>query len=449
MKWLWSPFLWVGAALVAGYIVYRIWRRKPLLLRGKVGPRVVRLVAILLVLCGLGVDDRPMQGAPQEGKKVGGPQPVVADQPGKLPENLTFQQIELWLIAQRPAEQANANELLRGTAPWKYFKSLYVRFQTAPTGPEAARLRELLAEPLKQLPAPFAALIKADLETLAAGKPLPAHTAAELLQVAQVMEANGYFDGWLIAYLWRHTTPLDATQDAKTVELLTLLTRQVRIVHALIKAYAQVKPTDLGPRVWMSKAGPPAGYSAHGLDRMALAQMSNVYAEEVRKADLGPWAKDGVALFKLSEKGPLPVLLRDGKKIELKAGETLRLGRLDILHTAAGANVVLEHEVFGKLTLPAGQALLVWDLARLLDDAGRLAVSKVVRAALDGKDEAARQVEQALPLCQRMLREELQRQPDAPGAAKMRLILALFDDAVLLAPPVKPMPEKPTGPGEK
>jgi hypothetical protein len=455
MKWLWSPFLWVGAALVAGYIVYRIWRRKPVILRGKVGPRVLRIVAILLVLFGLGVDDRPAQatqpggfpGAPGvSGGPGGGRVPVAAEQPAPLAENLTPQQIEMWLIRQRFAQGEQGENLLQAS-PWRFFKSVYARLETSPNSPDAPKLRELLDASLKQMPEPFVTLIKADLDARAAGKQPPTVTATKLLEVARVMEANGYIDAWLIAYLWRHTAPLDATNDPKAAELMTLLSRQVRIVHALIKAYAQVKPTDLGPRVWMSKAGPPAGFSAHGLDRAALIQMSKAYAEEAGKVDLGPWVKDGVALFKLPEKGATPLLVREGKKTELKPGDTLRLGRLDVLVVPGGADVVLEHEVFGKVKLPAGQVLLVWDLPRLLDDAGRQAVSKVVRAALDGKEEATRQVEQALPLVQRTLREELQRQPGAPGAAKLRLMLALFDDAVLLAPAIKETPEK--KPGER
>lgn len=439
MKWLLSPFLWVGATLVAVVIVYRIWRRKPVLLRGKLGPRVLRMVAILLVMFGLGVDDRPIQAAQPPGVPQGGRVPAAADVPAPLPE-ITIAQIDQWLAHQRlPAENADVPVF----ANWRFFKGLYARLQTTPNAPDAARLRDLLRAALKQLPPAFAALIEADLKAWEAGKEPPQRSAKELLDVLKVMHENAFFDPWLISYLWRHTTPLDATKDPQAVEVLTQLARQVRITHALVRAHAQVKPADIGPRAWMSKAGPGPNFTRFGFHRPTLNELGKVYADEASKINLGPWQQDGVALFTMPAKGAMPVLLREGKKVDLKPGEVVRLGRLDALQIPAGQDVTIEHEVFGKLRLPGGQTLLVWDIARLLDDANRAAVNKVVRAALDGKDEAARQIEQALPLTQRALREELKRQPGAPGGAKMRLVLTLFDDAVLLAPPdLKPLPEQ-------
>ena len=43
------------------------------------------------------------------------------------------------------------------------------------------------------------------------------------------------------------------------------------------------------------------------------------------------------------------------------------------------------------------------------------------------------QLEQALPLVHTLLREELKHSPNATGAPRLRLILALFDDAVMPA----------------
>jgi hypothetical protein len=432
MKWLLAPFLWLGATVIALFVVYRIWRGKPLILRGKLGPRVLRIVAILLVALGLGADDSPAQvprgpgEIPESGQRGGrGPvQPQVL--PGAPAQNVP---IEAWLSHQR-----DVPEELLALGSWSAFKDLYTRIKLAPNGPQNEQRQELMEAALKRLPAPFAYLVKADLDASRTGKPLPTRKASDLLAIQRAMETHGYYDAWLASYLWRFTAPLDATRDAQAVEILTALGQHVRITHALIRAHAQVKPADVGPRAWMSKAGPPRGFGRFGFDVAGLAQFAGVFNTELARADLGPWQRDGIARFKVAEKGPLPTLLRDGKKTELKHGEAFQLGRLDALQTPVGADTLIEHDTFGTIRLQQGRTLLVWDLPRMLDDGNRPLVSRTVRAAMDGKEDAARQVEQALPVCQKLLREELQRDPEAPGAARMRLILALFDDAVLTLP---------------
>lgn len=53
MKTLLAPILWGIAAVVAVGIAYRIWRGKPVVLKGTWSPQVVRLTAILLVAFGV------------------------------------------------------------------------------------------------------------------------------------------------------------------------------------------------------------------------------------------------------------------------------------------------------------------------------------------------------------------------------------------------------------
>jgi hypothetical protein len=67
---------------------------------------------------------------------------------------------------------------------------------------------------------------------------------------------------------------------------------------------------------------------------------------------------------------------------------------------------------------------------------------QTIKAALDNDEDAAERLEQALPLVHDLLRDELKKSPTAKGAPRLRLILALFDDAVM---PVLPLPPK-TGP---
>ena len=54
--------------------------------------------------------------------------------------------------------------------------------------------------------------------------------------------------------------------------------------------------------------------------------------------------------------------------------------------------------------------------------------------ALKGDEPAAARLEKALPLVHHRLREQLAALPNAIGAPRLRLILALFDDAVMPVP---------------
>src|SRR5205807_4903632 len=55
--------------------------------------------------------------------------------------------------------------------------------------------------------------------------------------------------------------------------------------------------------------------------------------------------------------------------------------------------------------------------------------------ALEGDEKAAERLEEALPLTHADLRAALTESPRARGAARLRLILTLFDDAVMPALP--------------
>src|SRR5947209_6251480 len=52
MKWLLAPFLWLLALALTALLLWRLWRGKPVVLRGRWSPRVIRLVAVLLVFLG-------------------------------------------------------------------------------------------------------------------------------------------------------------------------------------------------------------------------------------------------------------------------------------------------------------------------------------------------------------------------------------------------------------
>jgi hypothetical protein len=166
--------------------------------------------------------------------------------------------------------------------------------------------------------------------------------------------------------------------------------------------------------------------------------------------DAGTWKRDGVALLTVAKDSPRPTLLRGGKKYSLDVGETVRFGRLDLIETPAGDKpVVLEHSWLGPITLPAGKLISVWELARLLSADARATAGQTITQALANNEEAADKLEQALPLVHVLLREQVIRDSEAKGAPRLRLILALFDDAVMPALVIDPnlTPKFPGGPG--
>src|SRR5262249_32842925 len=103
--------------------------------------------------------------------------------------------------------------------------------------------------------------------------------------------------------------------------------------------------------------------------------------------------------------------------------------RLDLLETTPGDKpVVLEHAWLGRIELPPGKLFSVWDLPAHLSDGAKAAAKKMVLEALEGKPEAARRLEQSLPLTQAFVHAGLAASPLAPGAPRLRLILTQFDD---------------------
>jgi hypothetical protein len=439
MKWLILPVLWLLALCLAVFVLYRLWRGKPAVLRGRFSPRVVRMAVILLVICGVGVT---------KGLKPGtaAPLPVKPDNPNNaaLPESLTPEVIGEWIATQQPTSQ------------WSRFKRDYVRVFEVTT----IRDRNVLADQLHNvalsvLPEAAQRPFHAELAALMAGKPVPAAAAADLLAALDAAEKKGLYDHWFSAFLWRRSATIGDKEDKRTVELLySRLEQHARITNTLIRAQARVRPAYLPPRAWMGKgARPPIGWTGGGgVSKDAQNDMMRAVKELHATSDTGTWKRDGLALLKVGTESARPVLLRGGKKRTLTPEETVRLGRLDLLETPAGEKVVeLEHAWLGTIKLPAGRLTTVWELARRLPEDATKTARETIRAALANDEEAADRLEQALPLVHALMREELKRSPNAKGAPRLRLLLALFDDAVMPAlaptPPALPLDELGIGPG--
>ncbi len=432
MKWLIVPVLWFLAACLALFVLYRLWRGKPVVLRGRYSPRLVRMVVIVLVILGVGVTKKPGPG-------FAAPLPVKPDPAdAALPEALTPEVIGEWLGSQQ------------ATGWFARLKLGLVTLEQAKSEKERTAAVRLVKALAASLPEAAKALILAEVNALEVGKPIPSASAFDLLAAVAALEKAGLYDHWLNSHLWRRTADRDVKEDKRTVELLFMrLEQHARLTNTLIRAQARVRPVYQPPRAWMSKAGPPKGWQAgDAVNKEALADLLKAAKELHASSDTGTWKRDGIAVLKVGKDSGLPRLLRGGKKRLLSTEESVRLGRLDLLETLADEKPVqLEHAWLGTITLPVGRLLSVWELSRQLPEEAKEKARRTIKAALDNDEDAADKLEQALPLVHSLLRDELKAAPTAKGAPRLRLILSLFDDAVMpaLAPPATTTPGEELG----
>jgi hypothetical protein len=392
-------------------VLWRLWRGGPVVLRGRWSPRIVRMVVVLLVLLGVGLDRGKAAPLVDPTKKK------VDEKPGdELPASVTAVVVTNWLGLQQSG------------GFWMRFKRDFTLLAQAG---KADPVEVELMERVLPYPEHFRALVVADLTALVKGVAPPTASVAELSAALDEMEKAGFFDHWLSAYLWRKTAGLGGEGR---IALYARLQRHARVTDALIRAAAQVKPLLTPPRAWMSKAGPKkADLEEIEKYRKSLADLAAAVRTLYPATDAGTWKRDALAALTLVKGDGSLTLHRGGRRVVVAADEAVRFGRLDLFETTDGKEVVLEHTWLGKVALPAGKVVSVWDLPPLLTDEGKKKVRKAVVAALDGDEKAAEQLELALPLTQGYIREGLAETPGAKGAARLRLILTLFDDALMPA----------------
>jgi hypothetical protein len=415
MRWLLTPILWLLAVLVALGVLWRLWRGHNVVLRGRWKPRFIRMVVVILVVLGVGVekgDSAPVGLSKQNKTKT----------EDALPPSVTPDVLARWIELQAP----------RG--PWLQFKQTFTRLGYA-EGRTAARLRKSVETLAQRLPERFRALVLADLKALGEGKEAPRAGVRELTAALDELERAGYCDNWISAYLWRKTAgALDGAERRPVVDLFARLCGHARLANALVRAQAQVRPLMQPPRAWMGKGGgmrfPPGGFQGGGPRGAGIAaQLLQSLRQLYPTSDTGTW-EHGVLVSVTVGKGSAPVtLVRAGQGQVPQAEGQLMLGRLDLLETTAGDRpVILEHAWLGRLELPAGRLLSVWELPAYLSEKGKAEARKVIADALAGNAGAARRLEQMLPLAHALLRDALATSPKAGGAPRLRLILGEFDE---------------------
>ncbi len=430
MKWLFSPILWLLAALVAVAVLYRLWRGKPILLRGRLAPRVIRMVAIMLVVLGLGADRTESAPAPINDTKT---KPEE-----ELPPHITSDVLHKW---------ASLN-LYSG--PWMAFKQTMTRLQATGAKPHPQEL-EALNTQTARLPDRLRALLSADVEALAAGKPAPTADVRTLLAIADEMEQTGYIDAWLTAHLWRKTAgAVDGTDRKALADLLARLHRQARLNNALVAARAHVRPINDAPIAWRGKAGGPRPLTPEmkqALElRNAMMLMTNVKAT-FKSADAGTWDGEGFVGLTVAEGSASVTQIRHGQGMVPLSKGNLAFGRFDLLETAPGHKpAILLHQELGRIEIPAGKLVSVWEMPHYLSAKSKETLKQIVADALAGKEPAAQKLERMLPLAQPLIRDGLREAPGAAGAPRLRLILTQFDDAPMKVVERGPAIESPLPP---
>jgi hypothetical protein len=427
MRWLILPVLWFVAVVAAVVVLRRLRRGRPVVLTGRFSPRLVRMIAVVLVVLGAGGEESTAD------KAHGFPlTPVGPNANDQLPMGVDESKVQAWLAHQTPGSH------------WAQFKkeaTLHALGKLTKSG----KVARLYVEPFS--PA-FAAVVKEGEPSFNKGTE-PSHVAPkELLKALDEMEKYGFYDHWLNAYLWRMSAGAKETADLP--ELHKRLAEHARITDTLIAAYGQVRPLMQPPRAWMSKAGP------RPQDRLLIAAYQRSLQDMVATArklyptsDEGTWKRDGLVLLSPVKGTPAPNLLRAGKVKGFPEGEKTRVGRLDLLESPKDKAVVLEHEWLSRVELPAGRVVSVWELPEHLTKGAKEKLRAKVKQALDGDEKSVDDLEKVLPLAHAELRAALKGSPKAKGAPRLRMILALFDDALMpaLAEPPGDAENDPINPG--
>jgi len=421
MKSILLPLLWLAAVVVAAAVIWRIWRGKNVTLRGRFSPQFVRMIVIVLVLLGVGVEKG------------------LADPPSRLPGRDT----DTRSTESEDGLPGAVNE--ETIARWRYFsvqrsgwkeaKQALVKLEIAAGQPDPQALEEA-KESTRWFPGRFGKIVAADVAALEQGQPAPRVGADELIAAIDDLQRQGLFDPWAGSRLWRKTSLLGVQANrAEVIRLFAQLHQHARIVNTLIRAHAEVKPIPISPRAWMSKAGPSREMRLREISvrQQLLASARRLYPS----SDAGTWQRDAVVELTLAEDTAEPNLVRQGRPTTLRQGQWVCLNRLDLIQTPAGKGpTVLEHAWLGRIELPPDRLVTVWDLPGHLSDEAAGKVKQTVLDALSGDAQAAVRLERALPLTQRAIRQGVAEAPNASGAPRLRMILTLFDDS-----PIGSLPE--------
>ncbi len=422
MKWILIPLLWTAAVVVAAAVIWRIWRGRNVVLRGRWSPRFVRMVVLVLIVVGVGIDKASPEPPPEAGRR-GVPRSRYGDPASS--GVLTFEAVNRW-------RHYNAS-----LGPWQTAKQAIVTLDATATSPDS-KVIATVRDGSSLLPGQFRVLLLADVEAIEKGQPIPPVAAAKIIATLDEMEQVGFWDHWAAAYLWRKSAQFTSPEDrTRLAELLARIERHARMADALIAARVEVRPIPISPRAWMSKAGPSHAIrvqEARFQERILLAARRSFSADHATT-----WQRDATITAAVGD-GSVPVtIVRPDGRHQLRPGQTFTFTRLDLLETPPGEKpVVLRHLWLGQIELPAGRLVSVWDLPALISPEAKTKLQSVVAKAAADDELAAEQLQRALPLTHEAIRTAVDETPRAKGTPRLRMLLTLFDDTIVRARPPQP-----------
>lgn len=420
MKLLITMGLWLAAATVVAWLVLRHRGRVAMLADERIPRRLVRMVAVLLVMIGVTSDARAqregglfaLQSPPAEAEGLRWSPPGEADYADRPAHPFTDQAAE---------DYARSHG---GHGGWVRAKAMMTAFE-AGKALDADALAWLNRVTAAERPAMSEALMKVILvhsgDADVADLPDEKITADDLLKALDDAERAGFYDGWLLGYLWRAAPAADERNAAALESLYERLERHGRMLTAITRARAELGPIYYQP--WMSKAAPPRDYQPmHVPDGFARRVMHHF-----ARATAGSWHDEATARLTAATDGQATVIRR-GQRLRIEDGAPLTLRRLDMIQAPADHALTLRQQQTGlTLIIPPGRTVGPRDLPRYLDEASRKRIGTWTAAAAEGDRDAAVRLEWTLPLTHAAIREHLDQHEATPQANPLPTLRMLFD----------------------
>ncbi len=411
MKWLLAPLVWLVACALAVALLWRVWRGRPVLLRGRWSPRVLRMAAIVVVTLGTAFD-RVVRADPPDSREQAesDSRPTQFNAPRLLNEDT----VRIWWRSRAAGD------------PWANLKRAWTQLETGMSVPGVASFDDVKRASNFRSPN-LSSVLERQFARFGAQERIPAVASAELNAALDELNNLHYVDSWMAGMLWRETAySTDSRDHERLPELFGRLDEHIRVSEALMRAESLVRPEPLSRRAWMSKAGPSREMRAK--EQATVQQLLDAAKLLYMRPLSGPWHTDATVSLTLARDSARPSLLRGGGRRVIQPGDLIEFNRLDLLESPPGDSpTTFVHDWLGQVGLPPGQLVSVWDLAGLHTPAAAEKLRTVVTDAIRGDDASAVRLERALPFAHSEIRRALEAHPDAPGAPRLRLILTLFD----------------------
>jgi hypothetical protein len=345
-----------------------------------------------------------------------------------------------------PGEPGSLLEKLQQAGgPWPRSQD-FTQFQLTAPKADAVAAKKRAWE--AALPATVRRLVEADLVALVAGKTAPALAPSEAVRALDEAERLGAFDHWLCAYLWRRTAGgVDRAEAGALVELYARLTRHARLTNAMIRIRVSSLSFDRARKPGGASAGraepfPFPWVAAGGRGRMISSRKvrqchvpggllgtvdSRRCTGSTPRRTPAP-ARDGVVRLTVAE-GSAPGLVRGGNRWMPRPGQACAWSGSTDRHARRRRWCWSTSGWDGSSCPRTGSCR--YGPARAAAGRGEGEGGGVgALRPTNNHDGEVRQLERALPLVHAALRVGLKTDGHKPGAARLRLILSLFDDAV-------------------